>query len=304
MKALNLKKIYKTYGSKKIINDINLKIKKGDFYALLGPNGAGKSTLINIISGLTKKNSGKIYIFGKNIDKYKFISKFLIGLVPQEFNCNLFENIKQILLYYAGYYGIEHDIANKRANKYLIKLNLWNKRHLSFKKLSGGMKRRLMIARSLMSKPKLLILDEPTSGVDIELRRSMWLFLKELNNKGTTIILTTHYLEEAEILCNRAGIIYNGSLIENTSMKILLKKLDSEVFIFHIDKKKNNIILNNFNYKYIDEYNLEIEVKCGQYLNDVFLQLHAQNIKILSIRNKVSRLEKLLVDKLKIKEKL
>ncbi|WP_126071633.1 ABC transporter ATP-binding protein [Candidatus Annandia adelgestsuga] len=303
-KALILKNINKNYGNKKIIDNINLTINEKDFYALIGPNGAGKSTIINIITGLTKKNSGKVFIFEKNIDHYKFISKFLIGLVPQESNCNLFENIKQILLYNAGYYGINYDIANKRINKYLVKLNLWNKRFLHFRKLSGGMKKRLMIARSLIHKPKLLILDEPTSGVDIELRKSMWLFLKELNIKGMTIILITHYLEEAENLCNRAGIIYNGSLIENTSMKKLLKKLNSEIFILNINKNTNNIKLNEFNYKKIDKYSLEIEINYKQSLNDIFLQLNSQNINILRIHNKVSRLEKLFIDKLKIKEKL
>ncbi|AXW85618.1 ABC transporter [Lonsdalea britannica] len=294
--ALELAKLSKTYpGGVKALRGIDLQVEAGDFYALLGPNGAGKSTTIGIISSLVNKTSGKVNVFGYDIDQDIVNAKRQLGLVPQEFNFNPFETVYQIVTHQAGYYGVDRKTAQQRAEKYLNQLDLWGKRNERARMLSGGMKRRLMIARALMHEPKLLILDEPTAGVDIELRRSMWGFLKELNGQGTTIILTTHYLEEAEMLCRNIGIIQNGLLVENTSMKQLLSKLQSETFILDLASKSALPRLDGYQHRLVDTTTLEVDVKRDQGLNGVFSQLSAQGIQILSMRNKANRLEELFV---------
>lgn len=295
--ALELEKLTKTYaGGVQALKGIDLNVEAGDFYALLGPNGAGKSTTIGIISSLVNKSSGRVRVFGYDLQKDVVNAKRQLGLVPQEFNFNQFETVQQIVVDQAGYYGVEKRDAVKRAEKYLSQLDLWEKRGERARMLSGGMKRRLMIARALMHEPKLLILDEPTAGVDIELRRSMWGFLKDLNARGTTIILTTHYLEEAEMLCRNIGIIQRGELVENTSMKALLSKLKSETFIFDLAPKSPLPKLEGFSHHLIDTSTLEVEVLREQGLNGVFAQLSAQGVQVLSMRNKANRLEELFVD--------
>ena len=294
--ALELSQLTKTYaGGVQALRGIDLQVEAGDFYALLGPNGAGKSTTIGIISSLVNKSSGKVNVFGYDIDRDIVNAKRQLGLVPQEFNFNPFETVMQIVVHQAGYYGVTHSEALVRAEKYLKQLDLWGKRDERARMLSGGMKRRLMIARALMHEPKLLILDEPTAGVDIELRRSMWGFLKELNAQGTTIILTTHYLEEAEMLCRNIGIIQNGELVENTSMKELLSKLKSETFILDLAVKSPLPKLDGYKHHLRDTSTLEVEVLREQGLNGVFSQLSAQGIQVLSMRNKANRLEELFV---------
>ena len=295
--ALELENLTKTYpGGVQALKGIDLKVEAGDFYALLGPNGAGKSTTIGIISSLVNKSGGKVRVFGYDLQNDVVNAKRQLGLVPQEFNFNQFETVLQIVVAQAGYYGVEKRDALKRAEKYLTQLDLWEKRDQRARMLSGGMKRRLMIARALMHEPKLLILDEPTAGVDIELRRSMWAFLKDLNDSGTTIILTTHYLEEAEMLCRNIGIIQRGELVENTSMKGLLGKLKSETFILDLAPKSPLPQLEGFIYRLEDTSTLEVEVQREQGLNSVFAQLSAQGIQVLSMRNKANRLEELFVD--------
>jgi len=294
--ALELLQLTKTYpGGVKALTGIDLQVEVGDFYALLGPNGAGKSTTIGIISSLVNKTSGKVRVFGYNLDKDLVNVKRQLGLVPQEFNFNPFETVLQIVLNQAGYYGVPRSLALSRAEMYLSQLALWNKRNEPARDLSGGMKRRLMIARALMHQPKLLILDEPTAGVDIELRRSMWSFLKTLNAEGTTIILTTHYLEEAEMLCRNIGIIQYGELIENTSMKKLLNQLESETFIFDLAPKSPIPTLDGYKFRLVDTSTLEVDVFRDQGLNGLFSQLSEQGIQITSMRNKVNRLEELFV---------
>ena len=295
--ALEISGLTKTYGNQvQALKGIDLTVEAGDFYALLGPNGAGKSTTIGIISSLVNKSSGTVRVFGHDLDTDKVRAKLQLGLVPQEFNFNPFESVLQVVTNQAGYYGVEKKLALVRAEKYLRQLDLWEKRHQKSRMLSGGMKRRLMIARALMHEPKLLILDEPTAGVDIELRRSMWGFLKQLNEAGTTIILTTHYLEEAEMLCRNIGIIQRGELVENTSMKALLAKVVSETFILDLAPHSAPIVLEGFQYEVIDGTTLEVEVLREQGINHVFSQLSAQNIQVLSMRNKANRLEELFVD--------
>lgn len=295
--ALELEALTKVYpGGVTALKSLDLKVEAGDFYALLGPNGAGKSTTIGIISSLVNKSAGKVRVFGYDLEQDKVNAKRLLGLVPQEFNFNPFEKVMQIVVNQAGYYGVEKDLAKIRAEKYLKQLDLWEKRDQSARMLSGGMKRRLMIARALMHEPKLLILDEPTAGVDIELRRSMWLFMRELNAQGITIILTTHYLEEAEMLCRNIGIIQRGELVENTSMKNLLSKLKSETFILDLAAKSPIPKLEGFSYQLTDTSTLEVEVMREQGLNSVFSQLSAQGVQVLSMRNKANRLEELFVD--------
>lgn len=294
--ALELTELTKTYhNGVKALKGINLTVEAGDFYALLGPNGAGKSTTIGIISSLVNKSSGKVKVFGYDTDTDMVNAKRQLGLVPQEFNFNPFETVLQIVLNQAGYYGVPRKLALERAEIYLTQLDLWEKRDDRARFLSGGMKRRLMIARALMHQPKLLILDEPTAGVDIELRRSMWTFLKQLNVEGTTIILTTHYLEEAEMLCRNIGIIQRGELVENTSMKGLLSKLESETFILDLAPKSPLPELQNYQHRLVDTSTLEVDVKREQGLNSVFAQLNAQGIQVLSMRNKANRLEELFV---------
>lgn len=295
--ALELEKLTKTYaGGVQALKGIDLNVEAGDFYALLGPNGAGKSTTIGIISSLVNKTSGKVRVFGYDLQQDVVNAKRQLGLVPQEFNFNQFETVQQIVVSQAGLYGVEKADAVKRAEKYLKQLDLWEKRNERARMLSGGMKRRLMIARALMHEPKLLILDEPTAGVDIELRRSMWTFLQDLNAKGTTIILTTHYLEEAEMLCRNIGIIQRGELVENTTMKGLLSKLKSETFILDLAPKSPLPQLEGFQYRLVDTSTLEVEVLREQGLNSVFSQLSQQGVQVLSMRNKANRLEELFVD--------
>ncbi|HIF5800504.1 TPA: ABC transporter ATP-binding protein [Vibrio parahaemolyticus] len=297
MYALEIEQLRKTYaGGFEALKGISLQVKKGDFYALLGPNGAGKSTTIGIISSLVNKTSGVAKVFGYDIDTDLELAKQNLGLVPQEFNFNQFETVEQIVIQQAGYYGVSKILAKERAEKYLKKLDLWEKRKERARNLSGGMKRRLMIARALMHEPKLLILDEPTAGVDIELRRSMWDFLKEINHQqGITIILTTHYLEEAEMLCRNIGIINRGELIENTTMKALLSKLSVETFILDIETDGEVPELNGVNRQSLIDGSLEIELDKSQGLNAVFAQLTEHGVKVLSMRNKANRLEELFV---------
>ncbi|HFS8460456.1 TPA: ABC transporter ATP-binding protein [Vibrio cholerae] len=296
MYALEIEQLRKTYaGGFEAIKGISLQVKKGDFYALLGPNGAGKSTTIGIISSLVNKTSGKVTVFGYDLDSQLELAKQQLGLVPQEFNFNPFETVEQIVLQQAGYYGVPKALAKERAKKYLTQLDLWEKRSERARNLSGGMKRRLMIARALMHEPQLLILDEPTAGVDIELRRSMWEFLKQINAQGVTIILTTHYLEEAEMLCRHIGIIQRGELIENTTMKSLLGKLHVETFVLDVDGNAPIAPLQGVVKQQMVEGSLEIELEKSQGINHVFTQLTEQGVKVLSMRNKVNRLEELFV---------
>nr|WP_315527921.1 ABC transporter ATP-binding protein [Carnobacterium maltaromaticum] len=293
LELTDLKKVYAT--GVEALRGINLVVEEGDFYALLGPNGAGKSTTIGIITSLVNKTSGKVKVFGYDIDTDLVRAKQQIGLVPQEFNFNPFETVEQIVVNQAGYYGVPRNEALKRSEKYLKQSNLWEKRHEPARMLSGGMKRRLMIARALMHEPRLLILDEPTAGVDIELRREMWTFLRELNENGTTIILTTHYLEEAEMLCRNIGIIQSGELIENTSMKTLLAKLEFETFIFDLAPYDKKPTINGYQSFFEDDLTLAVEVERNQGLNNLFEQLTKQNISVLSMRNKSNRLEELFL---------
>ncbi|HIF9252585.1 TPA: ABC transporter ATP-binding protein [Photobacterium damselae] len=296
MNALEIKNLNKIYkGGVNALKNMSLGVKKGDFFALLGPNGAGKSTTIGIISSLVNKTSGSVSIFGFDLDKQKVEAKNQLGLVPQEFNFNPFETVEQIVMNQAGYYGVERSVAKERAKKYLSQLDLWGKRGERARNLSGGMKRRLMIARALMHEPKLLILDEPTAGVDIELRRSMWTFLRSINEQGVTIILTTHYLEEAEMLCRNIGIINHGELIENTTMKSLLSKLEAETFILDLSAPVETVALEQVVWRLLDSTTLEIEINKGESLNHVFAQLSEQGINVQSMRNKANRLEELFV---------
>ena len=298
MHALEIKNLIKTYATGvQAVKGIDLTVEQGDFYALLGHNGAGKSTTIGIISSLVNKTSGSVKVFGYDLDTQKTQLKQQIGLVPQEFNFNQFEKVVDVLTQQAGFYGIPLKEAKARAEMWLKKLDLWEKRTHLTRELSGGMKRRVMIARALMHNPKLLILDEPTAGVDIELRRSLWDFLRELNQQGTTIILTTHYLEEAENLCRKIGIIQHGKLIENTSMKSLLAKLETEIFVLDLQNMPQNrpLVIEYYPHKLLDENTLEVEVQRAQGLTNLFTQLTAQNVEVLSMRNKSNRLEELFL---------
>lgn len=291
----SLKKTYK--GGVEAVKGISLKVKAGDFFALLGPNGAGKSTTIGVICSLVQKSSGKVQVFEHDIDTHLELAKMSIGLVPQEFNFNQFETVQQIVVNQAGYFGVGRDVALERARKYLSQLDLWEKRHSPARELSGGMKRRLMIARALMHEPKLLILDEPTAGVDIELRRSMWIFLTELNKQGVTIILTTHYLEEAEMLCRNIGIIDKGVLVECTSMKSLLSRLNMETFVFDLrDDLTQAPEIDGISCRLTDPHTLEVDVAKAQSINSVFARLSELGIEVLSMRNKANRLEELFVE--------
>ncbi|MEH6710507.1 MAG: ABC transporter ATP-binding protein [Paraglaciecola polaris] len=296
MNALNIKGLTKVYkGGTRALNGINLQVKQGDFFALLGPNGAGKSTTIGIISSLVNKTAGSAEIFEYSLDSQPVDAKSCIGLVPQEFNFNQFETLLQIVVNQAGYYGVPRSIAKERAEKYLKQLDLWEKRNQPARNLSGGMKRRLMIARALMHEPRMLILDEPTAGVDIEIRRSMWTFLKEINEQGITIILTTHYLEEAEMLCRNIAIIDKGIIVQNTSMKSLLATLNIETFILDLAGEHQTIALSGFEHRLLDAHTLEVDVAKEESLNNVFEQLTKQQIQVLSMRNKSNRLEELFV---------
>ena len=297
MIALEIEGLTKEYKNGfKALHGINLSVQKGDFYALLGHNGAGKSTTIGIVSSLINKTAGRVKVFGYDLDEQPSLLKQQIGLVPQEFNFHQFEKVQDILVNQAGYYGIPRREALQRAEIWLKKLDLWDKKDQQAMRLSGGMKRRLMIARALMHNPQLLILDEPTAGVDIELRRTMWTFLRELNLQGTTIILTTHYLEEAEMLCRNIGIIQQGRLVVNMAMKDLLAKLESEIFILDLELKSPLPQIENYKVTLLDGNTVEVEVKREQGLNQLFTQLSEQGIKVLSMRNKANRLEELFVN--------
>jgi ABC-2 type transport system ATP-binding protein len=294
--ALDIKGLHKVYKSGTVaLSGIDLQVKQGDFFALLGPNGAGKSTTIGIISSLVNKSQGSIKVFDYDIDTQLEAAKSQLGIVPQEFNFNQFETVLQIVVNQAGYYGVPKKLALERAEKYLGQLGLWEKRTARARELSGGMKRRLMIARALMHEPKLLILDEPTAGVDIELRRSMWEFLRKINQQGVTIILTTHYLEEAESLCRNIAIIDKGLIIENTTMKTLLAKLTRETFVLDLATEPAALKLEGVNWRTLDGNSIEVDVEKAQGLNTIFAQLSAQDIKVLSMRNKANRLEELFV---------
>lgn len=295
--ALSIRDLTKTYrNGVQALKGISLDVEPGDFYALLGPNGAGKSTTIGIVSSLVRKTSGQVSIFGHDLDGALSLAKQRLGVVPQEFNFGQFEKVIDILATQAGYYGIERHRAYDQAEKYLHRLGLWEKRDQQARMLSGGMKRRLMIARAMVHEPGLLILDEPTAGVDIELRRSMWEFLTELNRAGTTIILTTHYLEEAESLCRDIAIIDHGTIVENTDMKSLLAKLHVETFILDLRSPLSQApVLKDYPVRWLDPVTLEVDVEKTQSLNGVFVQLEALGINVLSMRNKANRLEELFV---------
>ena len=307
MNALEISNLHKTYrNGTQALRGVDLTVKEGDFFALLGPNGAGKSTTIGIISGLVNKSSGDVKIFDYDYDSQQAQAKSCIGLVPQEFNFNQFELVIEILINQAGYYGIARKLARERAETCLKQLELWEKRYVMARELSGGMKRRLMIARALIHQPKLLILDEPTAGVDIEIRRTMWKFLTRINQQGTTIILTTHYLEEAESLCKNIAIIDHGCTIENTSMKDLLNQLNTETFILYLQTPLSDTSIfqqsefKPFDVQIIDDSTIEISLDEKSHINALFNLLSQQKVNVLSLRNKTNRLEQLfmcLVDK-------
>ena len=297
MQALVLRQLTKVYKNGiKALKAIDLDVDEGDFFALLGPNGAGKTTAIGIVTSLVNKTSGVVEVFGHDMDRELEAAKSCIGLVPQELNFNQFETCFTIVVNQAGFYGIPRPLAKQRAEKYLKQLQLWERRNSIARSLSGGMKRRLMIARALMHEPKLLILDEPTAGVDIEIRRSMWEFLRNINYAGTTIILTTHYLEEAENLCRNVAIIEGGNIIERDSMANVLRKLQTEVFVFNLRESRGVAPqLSGFTAVLSDNHTLEIEMSKTQSLNEIFEQLSAQRIAVNSMRNKVNRLEELFI---------
>jgi ABC-2 type transport system ATP-binding protein len=297
MHALSVKGLTKTYkNGVQALQGIDLDVEEGDFFALLGPNGAGKTTLIGIVTSLVNKTAGAVSVFGYDIDRDIDRAKSCIGIVPQETNFNMFESPETIVVNQAGFYGVERGLARQRAEKYLKQLQLWEKRKTMARALSGGMKRRLMIARALMHEPKLLILDEPTAGVDIEIRRSMWEFLRQINAAGTTIILTTHYLEEAESLCRNIAIIDGGRIIARDGMSNLLRKLQSESFIFTLRSAAAAApVLEGYGVKLVDDHTLEVEVSKDQSLNDIFARLSAQQVEVHSMRNKVNRLEEMFM---------
>jgi ABC-2 type transport system ATP-binding protein len=297
MHALSVKGLEKTYkNGVRALKGLDLDVEQGDFFALLGPNGAGKTTLIGIVTSLVNKSAGQVTVFGHDIDRELEAAKSCIGVVPQEINFNMFESPMTIVVNQAGFYGIERSVARERAEKYLKQLNLWDKRNTMARGLSGGMKRRLMIARALMHEPRLLILDEPTAGVDIEIRRSMWEFLRETNERGTTIILTTHYLEEAETLCRNIAIIDGGQIAERDRMSSLLRKLHTETFVLNL---RNAIDvppkLDGYVTRLADAHTLEVDVTKEQSLNDIFTRLTALGLEVLSMRNKVNRLEEIFM---------
>lgn len=297
MNALSVQSLTKTYrNGVQALKGIDLAVEEGDFFALLGPNGAGKTTLIGIVTSLVRKSGGEASIFGYDIDRQLEEAKSCIGVVPQEINFNQFETPLTIVVNQAGFYGIPRAMARQRAERYLKQLQLWEKRNHASRGLSGGMKRRLMIARALMHEPRLLILDEPTAGVDIEIRRSMWEFLRGINERGTTIILTTHYLEEAETLCRNIAIIDGGRIVERDRMSNLLRGLKSETFVLSLRQPLAQApVLERYSVKWIDETTLEIEVSKQENLNDLFARFSALGIEVLSLRNKVNRLEEIFM---------
>lgn len=295
--ALEIAGLTKTYGDGfQALKGIDLTVREGDFFALLGPNGAGKSTTLGIVCSLVNKSAGTVKVFGHDIDTDLSAAKVNLGVVPQEFNFNQFEKVFDIVTTQAGYYGIPLRQARVSAEKYLRKLGLWDKRDTPARMLSGGMKRRLMIARALVHEPRLLILDEPTAGVDIELRRSMWAFLEEINREGTTIILTTHYLEEAEALCRNIAIIDHGLILRNTSKRELLQQLHVETFVLDTAEPLEGAPgLDGFVTRLDDEGALEVDVEKGQSLNRVFIELEGLGIRVVSMRTKANRLEELFI---------
>ncbi|MDG2107107.1 MAG: ABC transporter ATP-binding protein [Woeseiaceae bacterium] len=297
MNALTIKNLKKTYDNgNQALKGIDLNVEAGDFYALLGPNGAGKTTAIGIVSSLVNKSGGQVEIFGHSIDSDHEVAKSFLGLVPQEINLNLWDTVGNIVINHAGYYGISEKVARQRVEKYLRALHLWDRRDDIALSLSGGMKRRLMIARALVHEPSLLILDEPTAGVDIEIRRSMWNYLQEINEAGTTIILTTHYLEEAESLCRHIAIIDEGKIIEDAKMSTVLRKLQREVLILSLaDDLKQAPSLVGFKAKLRSDCQLEVEKGPDRNINDLFEQLNANGIRVVSMRNKANRLEELFL---------
>jgi ABC-2 type transport system ATP-binding protein len=300
--AIAIKDLRKTFSNGfEALKGISLDVEEGDFFALLGPNGAGKSTTIGVISTLINKTGGSVEVFGRNVETHVFEAKLDLGIVPQEVNFSQFEKVCDIVMTQAGYYGLPRKLAAERAEKYLRKLGLWEKRDERSRSLSGGMKRRLMIARALVHEPRLLILDEPTAGVDIELRRSMWDFLTEINSTGTTIILTTHYLEEAEQLCRNIAIIDEGEIIENTSMKKLLAELDTQTFILDLTASlegEPEPEMPDIHIRRVDDYCLEVTISSGHDVNRVFSELDKLGIKVNSMRNKTNRLEQLFLSRL------
>jgi ABC-2 type transport system ATP-binding protein len=297
MNALSVRGLTKIYkNGVRALQGVDLDVEQGDFFALLGPNGAGKTTLIGIITSLVNKTSGEAQVFGHDIDRELEVAKACIGVVPQEINFNMFETPYTIVVNQAGFYGIPRPVARERAEKYLKQLQLWDKRSGIARGLSGGMKRRLMIARALMHEPRLLILDEPSAGVDIEIRRSMWDFLREINESGTTIILTTHYLEEAETLCRNIAIISGGRIVERDRMSSLLRRLHVETFVLNLrDALTQAPALDAYVVRLVDDHTLEVEVSKEDNLNDIFARLSVLGIEVLSMRNKVNRLEEIFM---------
>lgn len=295
--ALKISNLSKTYpNGLAALKNIDLHVEKGDFFALLGANGAGKSTTLGIICSLVNKTSGSVQVFDHDLDQARFNVKNYIGLVPQEFNFNIFEPVEEILVNQAGYYGIKRIEAFKRSKVLLKRLDLWDKRHEIARNLSGGMKRRLMIGRALMHQPKLLILDEPTAGVDIEIRRSMWDFLQRINQEGTTVILTTHYLEEAESLCRNIAILDQGELLIQTSMKALLNRLQMETLLLDLKEPLTELPKSNdYTLKLIDSHTLSISYNKSSTLNEIFEFLNQASIQVVSLRNKSNRLEELFI---------
>ena len=297
MPALSIRELVKTYpDGVRALQGVDLDVAAGDFFALLGPNGAGKTTLIGIVTSRVNKTSGRVSVFGYDIDRQLEAAKSCIGVVPQEVNFHMFETCETILVNQAGFYGIARAEARRRANRYLELLQLGDKKQSKARGLSGGMKRRLMIARALVHEPQLLILDEPTAGVDIENRRSMWQFMRDINASGTTIILTTHYLEEAESLCRDIAIINDGRIVERDRMSTLLRKLNVETFVLNVRGVLTTAPqLEGFGIVRVDEHTLEVQVNKGQTLNDLFVRLAAQEVDVVSMRNKVNRLEELFM---------
>lgn len=296
-KALVVTDLDKTYANGAVaLRHVSLDVESGEFFALLGPNGAGKSTLIGIVCSLVNKTGGKVLVYGRDMDVEPEAAKACIGIVPQEFNFNLWESVLDIVVNQGGYYGLPRKLALERAEKYLRQLGLWDKRNGRSRELSGGMKRRLMIARALIHEPRLLILDEPTAGVDIELRRSMWEFLRRLNERGTTIILTTHYLEEAESLCESIAIIDDGRIIEDTKMKTLINRLHTETFVLDLAESVDRVpAADGYQIRLVDPTTLEVDISKDQGINKLFSALSAQNLRVISLRNKANRLEELFI---------
>jgi ABC-2 type transport system ATP-binding protein len=297
MQALSVRGLTKTYkNGVQALKGVDLDVEEGDFFALLGPNGAGKTTLIGITTSLVNKTAGSVSVFGHDIDRELDRAKSCIGIVPQEIKFNMFESPETIVVNQAGFYGVERGLARQRAEKYLKQLQLWDKRKGMARALSGGMKRRLMIARALMHEPRMLILDEPTAGVDIEIRRSMWEFLRQINEQGTTIILTTHYLEEAESLCRNIAIIDGGRIVERDRMSNLLRKLQTESFLLSLRQPLARAPqMEGYPMVLVDDHTLEIEMSKDQSLNDIFARLSAQGVDVVSMRNKVNRLEEMFM---------